>query len=117
MGYVGLVTSGARLLTALAVLAGVFLMHGLPAQDCGGAAMSSMSAVAHTGADMDSGHGGLCVFTTPSHDQGPLLALALLFVAVVLTVVWRPLLVGGPSRRGPPRSGAELLTVVCVSRT
>jgi hypothetical protein len=116
VGYVGTVTHGARLLTVFAVLAGVFLMHGLPAQDCSGAAMPSMTAVAHTGMDMDSGHGGVCVFTTPSRDHAPLLALVLLFVAVLLTVVWRPLLVGGPSRRGPP-SGAELLTLVCVSRT
>jgi hypothetical protein len=116
MGYVGGVTSGARLLTVFAVLAGVFLMHGLPAQDCSGAAMPSMTAVAHTGMDMGSGHGGVCVFTTPSRDHAPVLALVLLFVALLLTVVWRPLLVGGPSRRGPP-SGPELLTMVCVSRT
>jgi len=117
MGYVGPVTPGARLLTVFAVLAGVFLMHGLPAQDCSGAAaMPSMTAVAHTGMDMGSGHGGVCLFTTPSRDHAPVLPLALLFVAVPLTVVWRPRLVGGPSRRGPP-SGAELLTMVCVSRT
>ncbi|MBB5890270.1 hypothetical protein [Kutzneria kofuensis] len=110
-------TSGARLLTVLAVLAGVFLMHGLPAQDCSGVAMPTMTAVAHPGMDMGSGHGGVCVFTTPSRDQAPLLALVLLVVAVLLTVLWRPLLVGGPSRRGPPLAGAQLLTMVCVSRT
>jgi len=111
------VTPGARLLTALAVLAGVFLMHGLPAQDCSGAAMPTMAATAHAGMDMGSGHGGVCVFTTPTRDHAPILALVLLFVAVVLTVLWRPLLVGGPSRRGPPVFGARLLTVVCVFRT
>ncbi|EWM12543.1 hypothetical protein KUTG_02847 [Kutzneria sp. 744] len=110
------VTPGARLLTVFAVLAGVFLMHGLPAQDCS-AAMPAMGAVAHTGMDMGSGHGGVCVFTTPSRDHLPILALVLLFVAVLLTVLWRPLLVAGPSRRGPPLFGARLLTVVCVSRT
>jgi hypothetical protein len=113
------VRTGARLLTLFAVLVGVFAMHGLTTQDCSGVAMPSMAAVAHAdpGMDMGSGHGGVCVFTAPTRDQAPVLALVLLLVAVLLTALWRPRLVGGPSRRGPPLFGARLLTLMCVART
>ena len=124
--YGGGVTTGARLLTLFAVLVGIFLMHGLPAQSCaaGSGDMSTVITVDHAphlgpamGPAMGPGHGGVCVFTMPSRDHAPVLALVLLLVAVLLTVLWRPLLVGGPGRRGPPVSGVQLLTVVCVSRT
>ena len=115
-------TTGARLLTLFAVVVGIFLMHGLPAQSCaaGSGDMSTIITVdhvAHLDPAMSPGHGGVCVFTTPSRDHAPVLALVLLVAAALLTVLWRPLLVGGPGRRGPPVFGAELLTVVCVSRT
>lgn len=93
-------------------------MHGLPARDCSGAAMPSMAHIhADAGMDMGSGHGGVCEFTAPSRDQAPMPALLLLAVAVLLTTLWRPRMAAGPSRRGPPLSGVQLLTVVCVSRT
>ncbi|MFI9388267.1 hypothetical protein [Kutzneria sp. NPDC052558] len=111
--------TSARLLTLFAVLVGVFAMHGLAPQDCSGMSMPSMSAMAHAdaGMDMGSGHGGMCVFTAPSRDHFPVLALVLLAVAVLVTTLWRPVSTSGPSRRGPPLSGARLLTVVGVSRT
>ncbi|QUQ67562.1 hypothetical protein [Kutzneria sp. CA-103260] len=109
--------TSARLLTLVAVLVGVFAMHGLATRDCSGVAMSSMAAHAAPGMDMGSGHGGVCVFTAPSRDQAPVLALVLLAVAVLLTALWRPMLVPGPRRRGPPLFGAGLLTMVCVART
>ncbi|MFC0432468.1 hypothetical protein [Kutzneria buriramensis] len=108
-------TTRARLLTLFAVLVGIFLMHGLPMQSCAGDSMAA--PMAHVAAGVSSSHGGVCEFTAPSRDTGPLLTLVLVAVALLVTVLWRPLLVGGPSRRGPPLSGARLLTVVCVSRT
>jgi hypothetical protein len=116
------VTTSARLLTLFALLAGIFLMHGLPAQSCAAGAgdMPAMVDVGHgvqVEPAMSPGHGSPCVFTAPSRDQVPVLALVLLVVGVLLTMLWRPLLVGGPSRRGPPLAGARLLNLVCVSRT
>jgi hypothetical protein len=124
------VRTPARLLTVFAVLAGLFLMHGLPGQSCAAGsgmsapvvadhAMSSgiMSSGIMSFGTMTSGHGSVCEFTAPSRDPIPVLALVLLAVAVLVTALWRPLLVGGPDRRGPPVSGAELLTLECVSRT
>jgi hypothetical protein len=121
-GIVAPVTTGARLATLFAVLAGIFLMHGLPAQSCaaGSGDMPTMVVVdhaLHAEPLMSPGHGSPCVFTMPFRDHAPLLALVLLVVATLLTVWWRPLLVGGPGRRGPPLAGPRLLTVVCVSRT
>jgi hypothetical protein len=122
MGYGGPVTRSARLVTVFAVLAGIFLMHGLPAQSCaaGSGDMATMAVAdhaSHTEPAMSPGHGSPCVFTMPSRDHAPVLALVLLTVAALVTALWRPRLVGGPSRRGPPLSGPQLLTLVCVSRT
>ncbi len=92
-------------------------MHGLATQDCSGVPMPSMSAHVDPGMDMGSGHGGVCVFTAPSRDQVPVLALVFLAVALLVTTLWRPLSAPSAYRRGPPLSGARLLTLVCVART
>ncbi|MGH4007493.1 MAG: hypothetical protein ACRDTH_04885 [Pseudonocardiaceae bacterium] len=136
----------ARLLMVGAVLAGVFLMHDLPAQACpGGTGMpaSSMTATpaltAHSGEPTQvaaaahgemahalpaahattTGHGSVCVSTPPprSHDG----LLTLLLAAGALASPARLLHVdsqrGRASRRAPPPTESELLTTLCVSRT
>jgi hypothetical protein len=94
----------ARLLAVCAVLVGVFVMHGLPAQACpagtgmSGSAMMAAPMAAHggesvlvaiparsgmthvvVGARTDAAaHGGVCVFTLPPRGLAGLLALLLL---------------------------------------
>ncbi len=132
-----------RVLTLFAVLVGLFLMHGLPAQACsGGTGMSAtvMTQTAPGGPDGQAlvgtahalttvgsaalpaapGHGAVCLFVSPPRGIDALLALLLLAAAVALVRIVRPPLgaVGGRRRhRAPPRAGMELLTRLCVSRT
>ncbi|MBF9066447.1 hypothetical protein [Streptacidiphilus fuscans] len=137
-------TGSARWLSVLAVLVGLFLMHGGPGAAMGGchgvtpAPTSAMSPSLHqvagpgtaprTGspavsvgsAGMD-GTGALCV-STPARDQLPLppTALAALIVLTLLTRAfgasgrWRAL---GGRWRGPPVGGRQILLRVCVART
>lgn len=119
----------ARLLTVCAVLIGLFLMHGLPAQACpAGTAMSAVTTghaehpVLGLGAHGDqAAHGTPCVFTPAPRGIDAMLTLLLLLAsAVVLVSPPRPALVGDrhPRRhRAPPRTGEQLLTRLCVSRT
>lgn len=133
----------ARLLTVCAVLIGLLLMHGLPAQACadgtGGmaaTAMTGMPASGHSdgtilaagsvhgkmvGSPAAAGeHGTVCVFTPAPRGIDALLALLLAaIVALVSSPRWPNL--GGShspiSHRAPPPTGADLLTALCVSRT
>ena len=129
----------ARLLTVCAVLPGLFLMHGLPAQACpAGTAMpaAAMSATGHAehpalAVHARSGqaiavpapavHGTPCVFTPASRGIDVLMALLLLLAAAVASVLPPRVALGGircpRSHRAPPRAGAQLLTTLCVSRT
>ena len=130
----------ARLLTVCAVLTGLFLMHGLPAQGCAagiGMPATAMPAAATTGhsehpapaalahddqavaAPAAAEHGIPCVFTPAPRGLGGLSAL-LLAATVALVSFARPTFGGdrySRSRRAPPRTGSELLTTLCVSRT
>ena len=123
-------TAIARLATVCAVLVGLFLMHGLPAQACpAGAAMpvTAMNAASHTehprahdAPAASAEHGSSCVFTPAPRGIDSLLALLLLAATAALLERLRPAFGGGRhpgSRRAPPRAGAELLTALCVSRT
>jgi hypothetical protein len=129
----------ARLLILCAVLTGVFVMHGLPAQACTagtGMPATAMTAMAGQGEETvaavlghkdqaaaqhaDPAHGAPCVFTPAPRGIDILTALSLLAaaaVALVSPVFPKP---GGDrwprSRRPPPGTGAELLTTLCVSR-
>ncbi|MFD9892898.1 hypothetical protein ACFWY9_26430 [Amycolatopsis sp. NPDC059027] len=118
----------ARLLTLCALLTGVFLMHGLPAQACAGGAMAehgighAMPAPPMAGlpnAAPASEHGSVCVSTPPPRGWAALLLLLLL--AVVLISVSPPLSATRRfarflRHRAPPRP-PDLLTTLCVSRT
>ncbi|WAL69683.1 DUF6153 family protein [Amycolatopsis cynarae] len=135
----------ARLLIACAVLAGLFAMHGLPAQGCAagsGVHATAMSmtttergaeavapavsqgdrTAAHPGTQGDRTAGGVaCVFTPASRGIDALLVFLLLAATVALA--WPAPLPGFAGRghprshRAPPRTGARLLTTLCVSRT
>ncbi|WP_186382941.1 DUF6153 family protein, partial [Amycolatopsis rhizosphaerae] len=131
---------------ACAVLVGLFAMHGLPAQGCAagsGAHATTMSmtmtervaeavvpgevsqgdrTAAHPGTQDDRTAGGAaCVFTPASRGIDALLVLLLLAATVALA--WLAPLPGFVGRgnprshRAPPRTGAQLLTTLCVSRT
>jgi len=129
----------ARVLTAGALLAGLFLMHGLVSGEvtgCSGgiramatsvmAPASAMTdAVAHAdGTPVASvprtgGHGEVCVSTPARLGLVGLLALASIGLAVLISAAWPR--VGEVRRecagRGPPRAGPALLVKLCVSRT
>ena len=112
----------ARLLTLCAVLVGVFLMHGLPAQSCAGGSMPvtmTVMAPVHVAplTEMGPGHDDLCVFTMPSHGSDGLLALLLIAVVAWFAPLWPSSRVFRHRRRGPPLAGVRLLSQVCVSRT
>jgi len=130
----------ARLLTVCAVLAGLFFMHGLPAQACSGgtgdmSATTATSATGHQGGTTlgagaahgemvaavtaAAGHGTACVFTPAPRGLDALLALLLLAATVApASVRGRPNSGGHRiSHRAPPPAGAALLTALCVSRT
>lgn len=125
----------ARLLILCAVLTGVFVMHGLPAQAC--AAGTGMPAAVMTVA----GHGEQpavvahedqtvarhtvpaqgepCVFTPGPRGVDILTALVLLAATLALAPPVRPSSGGdrwARSHRAPPGAGTELLTTLCVSR-
>ncbi|MER5686202.1 hypothetical protein [Streptomyces sp. NPDC002205] len=127
-----------RLLVLCAVLLGLFLMHGAPAnaaEGCHGS-MGTTSPMAmsaghmdlpseHSGAHVDpvmTGMGGELCVSTPARDRLPLPSVGLLSaVGLVPMVVWG--LLGartgmrGPARRGPPFGGRGLLLQVCIART
>ena len=125
----------ARLLTVCAVLAGLFFMHGLPAQACSGgtgdmSAMTTTSTAGHQdGVTPAAGvahremvtaaveHGTACVFTPAPRGLDALLALLLLAATVGLASAQRLPNSGGHRHRAPPLTGATLLTTLCVSRT
>lgn len=137
----GTARATARLLAVCAVLAGLFLMHGLASQGCpSGAGMATTTTVA-THADhsmgfspapadrhlpaamspvhaMAAGHGELCN-STPPLQPSTLLTLLLALVALTATAAT----LGGSrwitqvGRRPPPLTGSALLTTLCVSRT
>jgi hypothetical protein len=129
----------ARLLTACAVLIGLFLMHGAPAtaaEGCHGAMPAPASAHAMTGAALppvappttpahvtqgSQSHGTQCV-STAARDRIPLPAAGLPAVLAVAApaACWpagRPVGRGEARRRGPPGAGRGLLLQVCVART
>lgn len=135
----------ARVVAVCAVLAGLFLMHGLATQECHGgteASMSSMSAVTgdmvtpvaamvhqplnrsaiHSGATGGAtavASSGLCVSTPPTSALAGLLALLLALGGLVLaSAVPRPNRATRLENHGrpPPLAGSALLTNLCVCR-
>lgn len=146
MGGTSSARAMARLLTVCAVLAGVFVMHALPAQTCaGGAGMTSGGVTAtvmpghgsgpavavmvpgETAAAVSAGlpatpdFGTACVFISPPRGLDVLLALLLLAAMVAPAFPTGLPWVGRRSRAShrapPPRGGSALLTSLCVSRT
>lgn len=131
----------ARVLTVCAVLVGLFVMHGLPAQACpAGTGMAAASAAGHRGeparatmsvqGEMSTAfpavhtatpeHGTACVFTPAPRGIDELLALLLAATVALVSPAWRPTVAGyryPRSHRAPPGPGTELLTALCVSRT
>ncbi|NUQ96450.1 MAG: hypothetical protein HOY79_07745 [Streptomyces sp.] len=123
----------------VAVLFGLFLMHGGPAAagGCHGAmadttvtqpAPATMAAhsadhsrtagdKATTRAD-ETMRGALCLATTPRSaiPLPPLAVIALVVLAAVL-LPWARRAYDGTRRRGPPAGGRELLLQVCIART
>ncbi|MFE9868930.1 hypothetical protein ACFYPZ_41020 [Streptomyces sp. NPDC005506] len=133
----------ARLLALCAVLLGLFLMHGAPAnaaEGChgpmsapaalsaehAGTAMASTpsSGMTHAAAQqastMSTMGGAMCV-STPPRDFTTLPGIGLMAVVAVLAVlavVGRPMALGHTGRRGPPTPGGRsLLLHVCIART
>ncbi|WP_020659926.1 hypothetical protein [Amycolatopsis benzoatilytica] len=135
----------ARLLVACAVVAGLFAMHGLPEQTCADGADTGPSTSAWFAMPMSGrgpvqaapvgapspatpavergtdgmGHGGVCVATAPSRGWADALALSLAGAFAVTAAAPAP----SPERRrrrsshrGPPATGAQLRTRLCVSR-
>lgn len=124
----------------VAVLLGLFLMHGGPAAADGGchgamadtavtqpapAPMSAHSAEhSRTAADKattradETMRGALCLATTPrSAIPLPPLAAATLVLAAAALLPWAPRAYAGTRRRGPPTGGRELLLQACIART
>lgn len=135
----GTARATARLLAVCAVLAGLFLMHGLASQGCPSGAGMATATMTHADhpmgfspapADryqtaamspmhaMAAGNGELCNSTPPPQ---PSTLLTLLMALAALTTAAAAL---GCSRwtiqvrrRPPPPTGSVLLTTLCVSRT
>ncbi|MGH3773896.1 MAG: hypothetical protein ACRDRW_21315 [Pseudonocardiaceae bacterium] len=128
-----------RVLTAGALLTGLFLMHGLIAggvTGCSGGmramatsvispAPAMADAVAHAdGAPVTTvphtgRHGEMCVSTPARFGLAGLLALASITLAVLTSLGWLRLgeVRRDCVRRGTPRAGPALLVTLCVSRT
>lgn len=129
----------ARLLTVCALVGGLFLMHGLPAQACAGGngmATTAMTGMATGGPAGHAtlggapvhgdhatvrhaapGHGTPCVVTPAPRGLDALLALLLLAATAALAASARPARSASRGRRAPPRAGPGLLATLCVSRT
>ncbi|RFC78437.1 hypothetical protein DXZ75_05370 [Streptomyces sp. AcE210] len=141
MGQRGRRRGIARLLALCAVLLGLFLMHGSPAnaaEGChgpmsapaalsaehAGTAMASTSssgtthAAAQQASTMSAMGGAICV-STPARDFVPVAGLmAVVAVLAVVPAVERPVALGRTGRRGPPTPGGRsLLLQVCIART
>ncbi|MFC1417730.1 hypothetical protein [Streptacidiphilus cavernicola] len=136
-------TGTARLLAVLAVLVGMFLMHGAPTSAMGGchdALTLTLPAAAHPMAaanPMDAAHpaaqvqgqsaagtdamSGLCLSTgTRDHQFLASPALAALTALVLFTGLLgpgTPRQAGRAGRRGPPGGGRQILLRVCIART
>ncbi|MER6031381.1 DUF6153 family protein [Streptomyces sp. NPDC001851] len=124
----------------VAVLLGLFLMHGGPAAAAGGchgampemavmqAVPASMSAHTHdhakaagekatTHAD-GTMRGALCLATTPRSEIPPPPPFAVAFVLpAALLLPWARRTYGDTRRRGPPVGGRPLLLQVCIALT
>ncbi|MCX4578084.1 hypothetical protein OHB41_33840 [Streptomyces sp. NBC_01571] len=124
----------------VAVLLGLFFMHGGPAAADGGChgTMSEMAAVQPAPAAMaphSSDHaeaagekaaehadeamrGALCLATAPRSERPlpPLTAVAFVLPAALL-LPWVRRAYGDGRRRGPPADGRALLLQVCIART
>lgn len=124
-------TTPARLLCVLAVLVGVFGMHGLTGGDgChGGTGMAVTAqpmghgpaapmAMTTVGPRVIAGTttGSTCLFVPPSTWPLPGLALLAVVAAAIALAADRRWAVGSPGR-SPPDSGVALLRRVCVSLT
>lgn len=126
--------AGARLLIVCAVLLGLFLMHGLPAQACAASTdMPTTATVATTSqaeqaASLSHGeqaaaphavHGATCIFTPAPRGSDFVTVLSLVAVAIALMSLAGSGLGGRypGAHRAPPRTGPQLLTALCVSRT
>ncbi|MGW8684952.1 hypothetical protein ACWGNN_28645 [Streptomyces sp. NPDC055817] len=132
----------ARLLALCAVLLGLLLMHGapanaaegchgamsapaaLPAKHAGTAMASTSSSATHAAAQQASAMsamGGTMCVSTPARDLTTLPVAGLMAVVAVLAVlpaVGRPVALGRTGRRGPPTPGGRsLLLQVCIART
>ncbi|MFE9968415.1 hypothetical protein [Streptomyces sp. NPDC005525] len=130
----------ARLLALCAVLLGLFLMHGAPAnaaEGCHGpmsapAALSAehvgtamastpSSGMTHAAAQQASTMAGAMCVSTPARYFTTLPGIGLMAVVAVLAVlpvVGRPMALGHTGRRGPPTPGGRsLLLQVCIART
>ncbi|MFE4253364.1 hypothetical protein ACFRU3_28390 [Streptomyces sp. NPDC056910] len=142
-GQSGRRQSVARLLALCAVLVGLLLMHGAPAnaaEGCHGAmsapaalpakhagtamASTSSSVMTHAAAQQASAMsamGGTMCVSTPARDATTLPEASLMAVVAVLAVfpvLGRPVALGRTGRRGPPTPGGRnLLLQVCIART
>jgi len=125
-----------RLVCLLAVLSGLFFMHGLSAStECHGTA-GAMVHDGHLGAAMAQDASaddlpavarnlahrmGMCVSTLPTWQAVgmllPALAAGWMLMAQGIAPRGRPLGPGGRAGRAPPLAGAVLLHRLCISRT
>lgn len=112
----------ARVLCVLAVLIGLFGMHGMASADAGGChQLPGMTATAPVDAmaphvAVSTMAGASCEFVAPAGWPPLVLALLVIVAMVALSGIGRRQVrwLGG---RSPPDSGTSLLRRVCVSRT
>jgi hypothetical protein len=130
-----------RVVLLFAVLAGLFLMHGLNAPAMHGMPMPmpvsrSMPVSTHAESAMSAGAGSSATVSSPDAMPDPMQAsmtciplrpegMASLFLALLLVVItlWRPR-PALPARtvhphwpHGPPRTGTQILRTLSISRT
>jgi hypothetical protein len=108
-------------MVVLALLLGLFAMHGLPAGQagCHGSAPVMSMATHSTGShlSMPGGMGEMCVSLQPGGRPGHPLPILLLLGFLVLLATGATLFAEARPGRAPPRSGVALLRWTCVSRT